>query len=583
MNMGHNELRNAPSTFHETQVSAPDAICTVLEEAGVEFAIGLPGGDVVRLFDALYDHRERIRTVLVRDETLAGFMAEAYGRTTGKPAVVVCQGAWFLSKASIGALEALAGASPLVALIDLSDKTPHSHHSPTQTGTGDYGTWDAHQSLRGIMKTVMEARDPVQAVQMTQLAIKHATSGSPGPVAVVYYAAALKGSVGPESRPPLFASAGYLRRDRRGAEPTAIEEAAALLSKAARPVIIAGNGVRVSGAMQSLAALAERLGAPVVTSSAGKGVFSEVHALAAGVMGEYGLDAAAAVVGEADVVFAVGTRLAPNETLYNHPKLLDPRRQTLIQADVEPRNCGWTHPVHCALVGDADTTMRELVETLPAGSEARRRAGEERVTLAARAGFFETAESLSDAVPVLPQRLVRELSEALPDDVVVTADAGENRIFLLHHYRTRRAGGFFMASSMAGMGSGIPAAMGIKLAYPNRPLVAVVGDGGLGMSLAGLMTSLETDLPITVVVMNNASLGWVEHVQGKRVIASKLGNYDYAAIARAMGCGGIRVETADEIRTALETALRSKITTVIDVVTSSEQTWESVACSLRNR
>jgi len=132
------------------------------------------------------------------------------------------------------------------------------------------------------------------------------------------------------------------------------------------------------------------------------------------------------------------------------------------------------------------------------------------------------------------------------------------------------------------MGSGIPAAMGIKLAYPNRPLVAVVGDGGLGMSLAGLMTSLEVDLPITVVVMNNSSLGWVEHVQGKRLIASKLGHYDYAAIARAMGCEGIRVETAGGIRAALETALRSKTTTVIDVVTSSEQTWESVACSLRD-
>jgi acetolactate synthase-1/2/3 large subunit len=566
-------------TYHDTEVPAPAAVCTVLEEAGIEFAIGLPGGDVMRLFDALYDRPGTIRTVLVRDEALAGFMAEAYGRTTGKPAVVICQGAWFLSKASTGALEALAGASPLVALIDLSDKTPHSHHSPTQTGTGDYGTWDAHQSLRGIMKTVMEARDPVQAVQLTQLAIKHATSGSPGPVAVVFHAASLKGTVGPKSRPPLFPTAGYLRTDRRGADPAALAEAVALLAGAKKPVIIAGNGVRASGAMASLADLAQRIGAPVVTSSAGKGVFAEAHALAAGVIGEYGLDAAAAVVGEADVVLAVGTRLAPNETIYNHPKMLDPARQALIQIDVEPRNCGWTHPVQCALVGDADVVLRALAAKLHADAD-KLRAGEERVTRAAKLGWFDNARSQSDAVPILPQRLVHELSECLPDDVLVTADAGENRIFMLHHYRTRRAGGFLMASSMAGMGSGIPAAMGLKLAFPNRPMVAVVGDGGLGMSLAGLMTSLEENLPITVVVMNNATLGWVAHVQRDRAIASRLGQYDYAAIARAMGCGGIRVETPAQIRPAIDMALKSKVTTVIDVVTSDKETWEDVACSL---
>jgi acetolactate synthase-1/2/3 large subunit len=565
--------------YRDTEVPAAAAICTVLEEAGVEFAIGLPGGDVMRLFDALYDRPDTLRTVLVRDEALAGFMAESYGRTTGKPAVVICQGAWFLSKASTGALEALAGASPLVALIDLSDKTPHSHHSPTQTGTGDYGTWDAHQSLRGFMKVVMEARDPVQAVQLTQLALKHATSGSPGPVAVVYYSAALKGTVGPKSRPPLFASSGYLQRDKRGADAGATQQAATLLAQARKPVIIAGNGVRVSGAMASLAALAGRIGAPVVTSSAGKGVFAEVHPLAAGVIGEYGLDAAAAVVGEADVVLAVGTRLAPNETMYNHPKMLDPSRQALIQIDIEPRNCGWTHPVQCALVGDADAVLRELGAQIGADA-AKLKAGEERVKRAATLGWFESAKSNSDAVPILPQRLVRELSEGLPDDVVVTADAGENRIFLLHHYRTRRAGGFLMASSMAGMGSGIPAAMGVKLAHPHRPVVAVVGDGGLGMSLAGLMTSLEEDLPITVVVMNNASLGWVRHVQKERPIASRLGQYDYAAIARSMGCEGIRVEAVAGIRPALKTALASKVTTVIDVVTSMNETWEDVACSL---
>ena len=162
-------------SFVDSEVSATQAICDVLEQSGIDFVIGMPGGDVMQVFDALHDRKSTIRTVLVRDEALAGVMAEAYGRKAGRPAVVLAQGAWVLSNAALGALEALTGASPVVYLTDLSDKVPYSHHSPTQTGTGHYGSWDSHLAFRGFMKEVMEAHDPVQAVQMTQLAIKHAT------------------------------------------------------------------------------------------------------------------------------------------------------------------------------------------------------------------------------------------------------------------------------------------------------------------------------------------------------------------------------------------------------------------------
>lgn len=566
-------------SFVDSEVTAAQAICDVLEQAGIDFVIGMPGGDVMHIFDALYDRRKTIRTVLVRDEVSAGIMAEAYGRKTGRPAVVLAQGVWLLSNAALGAIEALTGSSPVIYLTDLSDKIPWSHHSPTQTGTGHYGNWDSHLAFRGFMKEVMEAHDPIQAVQLTQLAIKHATVGSPGPVCVVYYGGALKGKVGPASRPALHASAGYLVPDLRQADEASLARAVELLGAAKRPTIIAGNGVRFNGGTDALLALAETLSAPVVSTSAGKSVMAEHHALAAGVVGDYGLEAAATVLGEADVVLAVGTRLAPGDTLRQHPGLLDVHRQTLIQIDIEPRNVGWTHPVQCGLIGDAGTVMKELAARLKKKSISAAD-GAARVQSAAKRGFFESAESTSDAVPILPQRLIRELGAALPANALVTSDAGENRIFMVHHFRSQSVNSYFQPGSTGGMGYAVPAALGVKLAHPDLPVVAVCGDGGFAMSLSGLMTALEEKLPITVVVMNNAMLGWVAHVQGERRIASHLGRYDYAAIARAIGCRGVRVENPANLRAALSDAMASNEVTVVEVMTSPEQTWEQVVCKV---
>ncbi len=555
-------------------LSPAEAICNVLEEAGVELVLGIPGGDVMRIYDALHDRTSSIRTILVRQESLASVMAEAYGRTSGRPAAVLAQGDWVLSYAAMGALEAFTGSSPVLFLTDLSDKTPWSHQAPAQTGTGHYGTWDAHLAFRGFMKQVFDARDPAQAGPVTQLAIKHAVTGCPGPAMALFHAAALTGRVGGDTQPVQYPTAGYLPPLRAGLDAAAVAEAAALLGGARAPVIVAGNGVRVGRAFDALQALAERLSAPVVTTTSGKGAFPETHPLSAGVVGDFGLNAAADLLKEADVVLAVGTRLAPGDTMKQHPALFDPRRQTLIHADIEPRHIGWTFPVRLGLLGDAQTVLAALAKAVPASA----RNGAARVERAAASGFFESVESASDARPILPQRLIRDLGRAFPPGTMVTADAGENRIFMNHHFRTAGTNGFLQPGSMGGMGYAIPAAMGAKLANPDRPAVAVCGDGGFAMTMNGLMTSLEEKIPVVVVVMNNGMLGWVAHVQGNRRIASTLGTYDHAAIARSMGCVGVRVEDPADIIPAVQAAIASGATTVIDVVTSPDETWEKVQC-----
>ncbi len=535
----------------------------------------MPGGRTLAIYDALHDHRDTIRTVLVRQESLAGVMAEVYGRVTRRPGVAMGQGAFMLSNAALGTLEALLAGSPMLILSDLSDGLLYSHHAPYQSGSGEHGNWDAKQAFQGFTKETMVPLEGVQAVQATQLAIKHALTGQPGPVALLYATKALRSTVGPDSAPILYPTHHYLPPPMLGPDPRVVEAAAQVIRKAERPVIIAGNGVRVGHAYSELLQLAELLQAPVATTASGKGVFPEHHSLALGMFGTFGLDSANAVIADADVVIAVGTKLGPSDTVNETPDLLDPARQTFVQLDIEPLNAAWTFPVDHVVVGDAASSLAQLAACLRgtrAGTNGAARVEDAR----RRLGGFETEDSFSDAIPLLPQRIIAELQRALPEDGTVTADAGENRIFLAHHFQARTPGSFLQPAAIGGMGYALPAALALKLLHPDRPVVAVCGDGGFAMSMNGLMTAREQNLPIVVLVLNNSSLGWVAHGQGERLIASEFGDFDHAAIARAMGCDGIRVQTPDELAGALRAAMGSNRPTLIDAVSSRDQPFQKI-------
>jgi acetolactate synthase-1/2/3 large subunit len=562
--------------------SVGEAIVKVLEQAGIDHVFGMPGGNTGwSIFNALYDVQDRIRTVLVREEGLATVMAEVYGRLTGRPGTCSAQAAFLLTSAGVGILEGFLGSSPMLILTDLSDNAPFSHHAPYQAGTGDYGTWDARATIAGYTKQVFVAHDGPQAVAQTQLAIKHATAGTPGPVAVLYHSSALSQSVGPETTPRLYATAPFVRRDPAPANADAIARAAERLARAENPIIIAGNGVRLAAARDRLRELAELLEAPVATTASGKGVFPESHALALGLFGTFGLAAANEVVAQADLVLAVGTRLGFTDTARENPQLLDPERQTFIQIDVEPRSVSWTFPCDVALVGDAGEVLGQLIEALRSGNHQPAGAGRERVAAAHREReSFIVQESASDESPILPQRLIAALGEELPVDAIVTCDAGENRLYMQHYFRTGPAMEYLQPAAVGGMGYAVPAALAAKLVYPDRAAVAVCGDGGFGIALNGMMTAVEERIPIVTVVFNNSALGWVLHGQGERPIASEFARFDHAAIARALGCEAFRVERPSELKPVLERALACGRPAVVDVVTSLKETFRKVTSPL---
>jgi len=549
-----------------------DAIVTVLAEAGGEYVLGMPGGYTGPIFSGLHGH-PTIRTIQVREESIGATMAEAYGRLTGRPLVVMGQGEWIAGNAGQGFLEALMGSSPIVILTEMSDGNALSHHAPYQAGTGDYGTWDARSALAGVTKRVMVSHDPAQAVQHTQLALKHALTGEPGPVAVVFHSTALRGRVGPQSTPRIYPTAAYLPRPSTAVDSDALEAAAAALDGAERPVVIAGNGVRVGQACGALAALARTLDAPVVSTASGKGVFDETDPLAAGVLGSFGWPSANEIVGGADVVLAVGTKLGPHDTADENVDLIDPARQTLIQIDVEPLNAAWTFPVDHVLVGDAAAALDRLRRAVSQAD----RSGAARVAEAlARYDELSATEFHADDVPMYPQRIISVLHEAFPDDATVTCDAGENRLFMMHWYRSKTPGRYLQPAAGGGMGYAVPAAMAAKLATPDRPVLAVCGDGGFAMSIHALMTALQENLPIGVLVFNNGALGWVLHGMGEKAVAAAFDPFDHAAIARSLGCDGVRVESVSDLRDAIKAFPDATKPFVIDVPTSLATSFRDV-------
>jgi len=557
-------------------MTGAQGVARALVSSGIELVTGMPGGNTGSIYDALYDHQDETRVVLVREEALGSSMAEAYGRLTGKPAVVMGQGAWVLTNAGAGIVEAYAGCSPMIILVDFSEGGPYAHHAPYQSGAGHYGSFDMQRGFEAITKRTFVARDPVQAVQLTQLAYKHATTGAPGPVAVVFDGAALNRPIDPSARPAIHWDASYVATSNLVPRDELLDAAAQAIRKASRPVIIAGNGVRLSGAADTLRKFSEALDIPVATTAAGKSVIPEDHPLSAGTIGAFGNDWANAVVGDADLVLAIGTRLSPSDLANENPKLLDPRRQTLLQIDIDPLNTSWTQPAAHALVGDAQQTLlalrRRLDEMATGGTERVEKARQEHGYYAVVVGGPES--------PIRARHAVAVLADALPEDAVVTCDAGENRLFMLHDFRATGRRKFLQPNATGGMGYAVPAALGARFVYPDLPVFAVCGDGGFAMTLHGMMTAIEEQLPIVAVVLNNHVLGWVYHGQGNRPIASKFAEFNYRDIATAMGCAAFRVSDETELRDAIPRAVAAGKPAVIEVLTSLEDSFQDAMTAL---
>ena len=549
---------------------ASELIVQFLQEAGVDAVFGIPGGGTGQIFAHLAGQEPAIHTYLARHEQTAAIMADAYARAAGKPAVIMGQGLFMGSNAAFGIMEAMLSSSPMVVLTDTSDGGA-GQHPANQSGAGEYGSIDLHNIFRAMTKYTTLATSPKEAALGAQLAIKHAVSGRPGPTCLLMRTAAIGGEVDLETPPFIHDTAGYLNTAKPQAAPQDVERAVAILAQSQRPVIVAGNGVHTARAHDALRQLAEQWQAPVATSYKGKSAIAETHPLAVGMVGIYGQEAANRAVGDADTVVIVGAKLSPQDTVRERPTVFNPRGQRIIQIDIDDRNAGWTFPVELGLIGDAGSILNQLVDAsadAAADSAAGRREWADALPSRKRAaGFYQDTGCDADSAPALPQRVVRVLQETMPADTVYALDAGNNRTWMAHLYQAQQAHTFFCPGGTAGMGWGLPAAVGLQIAYPGRPVVCVTGDGGYMMTVNALSTAMQYGLPVICVVFNDGALGMVRHHQAPgQYIASEFAETDNAAVARGFGCFGVQVSDSRELPEALRQARASGLPAVVDVL-----------------
>lgn len=547
---------------------AAERIIDCLVEAGIGHFFGLPGGATMEIYKALYGREDEIRPIVARDEQAASCMADMYGKLTGKPGVFAGQGGFAGSTGMFGVIEAFLASSPMVVLTELSDFDGFVMHGPIQSGAGQYGSFDLPNMFKSTTKYTTVAHYPREAVLGVQMALKHATAGRPGPTACLFRANTLRETVADNGLPEIHDTKRLLNPAKTRPPEGALDAAAEILRAAKAPVIVAGNGVRIAKAFDEVQAMAELLGAPVVTSILGKSAIAETHEMAAGSIGYTGLPLANDTLGMADTVLVVGCRLKPQETCFEHPKLLDPNRQRIVQVDIEPRNASWTMPAEVALVGDAGLTLdllhARLRDRVDAAAVAARRKAFADIKVARH--FFADPMLVSENAPIAPQRLVAEIQSAVPDEAIICSDAGSNRHWMNHFFQSKRPNNYFGSGGLGGVSWSLPATLAAKLIEPDRPAIGVCGDGGFAMQMHVLLTAVQYEAAPVYVVMNNSRLGMTAEGMGNRSVGNDFPDTNYATIAGALGAWSEQVTQPGDVAEALRAALAQDRPAVIDVV-----------------
>jgi len=527
-------------------------VVEALRAAGVGHVFGLPGVHNLAIYDALLRQHD-IAHILSRHEQGAAFMADGYARASGRPGVVVATTGPGATNVLTPLVEAFAGSQPVLALMSdipvalIGKGLGALHEVPNQI--------DCFKPVSRWAETITDGRAIAPAVERAFHLFKTAR---PGPIAL--------------SLPTdlLVAKTERRRATLRGSLPTCdprrIEAATKRLRAAKRPLIVAGGGVISAGASAELASLAHRLVAPVVTSVMGRGAIPESDPLWLGVLPNYRSTQAA--LEQADVILAVGCRFAHRSTKGLLLKLDFKPEQALIHIDIDPSVIGLMHRPAVGIVGDARDGLRNLLAHLGYGS-------------AASEWDAEWIRSQREvrwprySAPV--DRLIQILRQGLDPSAIVVNDQTGLNYWMEWHFPVLEPRTFLYPVGSATLGYGVPAAIGAKVAHPEKQVLAVLGDGGFMFSVNELATAVKYDLGIVFLVLNDQRYGAIKYLQegmfGK-AFEVDLANPDFPALARAFGANGARVESLDGLPEALARALRHRGPTLLELPMAIEPPWE---------
>ncbi len=541
------------------QVAGAEAFVRMLELHGVRHVFGLCGDTSLPLYDALYRLEHGIRHVLTRDERSAAYMADGYARVSGR--VGVCEGPSGGGATYIlpGVVEANESSIPVLCFTSDISVSARGRFALTEL--------DQAALFRPLTKWNAVLDTAADIPRTLRRAFAELSTGRPGAVHVSLPYDVQRQSVD-DGELWGDASLGEYPARRSVAETQAVAEAARLLGAAARPLFIVGGGAVIAGAEPELAACAEALGAAVATTISGKGAIAEDHPLALGVVGSNGgTPPTRAVVAAADLVVFVGCRAGSVTT--ERWRFPAPGAVAVGHLDVDPRVIGANYPTGAALIGDAKLTLAALHAALPRKTGGWGRDAAAQAQAAKHAAFAPLARS--DEAPIRPERVVAALNAVLPDDAIVVADPGTPCPYLSAYYRVSRTGRHFFSNRAHGaLGYSMAAAVGAHFGRPGAKVVAVMGDGSFGMTAGELETIVRHRVPLAMVVISNASYGWIKAGQkaafGERYYSVDFGATDHAAVAAAFGVKSWRVEDPAKLEEALAAAVALGAPALVDVV-----------------
>jgi acetolactate synthase-1/2/3 large subunit len=545
-----------------------------LERLGVEVIFGLCGHTVIALLDAL--GKSRIRFISTRHEQVAAHAADGYARASGKPGVLLTHLGPGLTNACTGVANAALDSIPMVVIAGDVPSYYHGRHPHQEVNL--HQDADQFQIYRPFCKRVYRVDRVADLPRIMERAFHLSQSGRPGPVLVDVPMDLFSEDLPVDAFQQTPAAMARPTID--GAVAQRIVDA---LASAEQPLLYAGGGVLSACATAELAALAEALEVPVAHTLMGKGCLHADHPLLLGQSGFWGTPISNDKCRTADLIVAIGTRLAEaNSSSWDSRFTFSIPPTRLIHIDADEAEIGRNYPTELGVVADARLALAALAAT--AHGKTHRDRGRLRDEIARGRKAFSANwdhQWSSDQFPLRPERILAELRKAVPEDGFIVTDVGWNKNGVGQQFPITVPGTFITPSGLATMGFGPSAVLGVKMAHPNRAAVALVGDGGFSTNPSVIATAMEAELPVVWLVMDNAGFGTIAGLESMHYgwsfgcMFERCGQpyrADYAAMARACGARGVNVESAAALGPALEEALASTLPTVIQVAMENAPT-----------
>ena len=537
-----------------TQRSVAELIVAQLGLWGVQQIFGVPGRTVLDILDAVRD-QAAVRFVETRQEEAAALMASAYAKLTGRLSVCLGSAGPGVTNLLTGVEDAQTDGVPVLALC--------GRGSLDSVGRGAYQALDQHaifETCSHFNYELSQASNTTETLMLaSKAAIEKRGASRLGIPSNLERQVVSETPIGPE---------GHLIREHWAASPQRIAVAVEMLAGAQRPVILAGWGAR--HCRDVIARCAALFDAAVVTTCRAKGLLPDENPLALGVGGRFGSSIASDAVRAADVLLVVGSSLGENTT--DGWTLISPDT-TIAQIDLSPARIGRNYPVADPMVADAYLTLDEINRQAMPIHRPQYRQHLETQKQDWMARIDQKAES--DASPILPQRAIRELASVCADDAIVALDVGDHAVFFCQQFRMRNQT-VVTSGHMGVLGFSVPAANAAQLAYPDRQVIALCGDGGFSAIMGEFLTAVQYKLPITVVVINNGEYGMTRTEEAHDGLTpagfyTGLADCDFASFARACGGHGVRVRKPKDVHQALEEALSVRVPALVQIDVSPDE------------